>query len=88
MQIDGKVKNTGERPIEKLNLFFDFFGAGNTPITTSRTEIDQETLEPGQEAEFHLEMQDPVRAVRFSVRSEDSLGRDFKTVKPGPYPIE
>ena len=88
VQIDGKIKNIGERPIEKLNLFFDFLGAGNVPITTSRTEVDQEILKPGEETEFHLEMTDPVRAVRFTMRAEDSESREFKTIKPGPYPIE
>jgi hypothetical protein len=88
VQIDGKVKNVGERPIEKLNLFFDFLGAGNAPITTSRTEVDPEVLNPGEETEFHLEMTDPVRAVRFTIRAEDSESREFKIVKPGPYPIE
>ena len=88
VQIDGKIKNIGERPIEKLNLFFDFLGAGNVPITTSRTEVDQEILKPGEETEFHLEMTDPVRAVQFTMRAEDSESREFKTIKPGPYPIE
>lgn len=88
VQIDGKIRNSGERPAEKVHLFFDFLAAGNAAISSAGAEIDPETLGPGEEAEFHLEVPDPIRAVRFTMRVEESDGRELKIVKPGPYGIE
>jgi hypothetical protein len=88
VQLDGRIRNAGERPMTKLNLFFDFFGTSNEPITTKRTEVDPEEIAPGDEAEFRVEVGDPVRAVRFQIRAEEGEGRDLKVIKPGPYVIE
>lgn len=88
LRLDGKIRNRGERPAIRLVLMFDLTGTSKEPIATKRGGVETELLAPGEEAEFHLEMQDPVRAVHVTIRTEDGDGRDLKTIKPGPFPIE
>ncbi len=86
--LDGRLKNAGERPAQGLILLFDFMAPGRQVITTKRGPIDEELLAPGQEAEFHAHIVDPVRAVEFRIAAEDASGRDIKVQRPGPFPIE
>ena len=86
--LDGKVKNAGERPVEKLILLFDFMAAGRQVITTQKGPAESERLDPGQETEFRLEMNDAVRAVEFRIQAEDGDGRELTVRKNGPFPIE
>ena len=64
------------------------WAVSNQVIVTKKFPIDKETLAPGDEAEFHVRMADPVRAVRFRMNSTDRQERDPRIVKNGPFPIE
>lgn len=86
--LDGRVKNNSLKPLIKLQLLFDFLGTDRQVLTTKRGELEQETLDPGQEAEFHLRVGDPVRAVSYMMRAEDGRGRDLRVENSGPFPIE
>ncbi len=86
--LDGRIRNSGEKTIEGVVLLFDFMAVGNQVIVTKKFPIDKETLAPGEEAEFHVRMADPVRAVRFRMNSTDRQERDLRIVKNGPFPIE
>lgn len=88
VSLDGRVKNSGERPAPGVVLFFDFMAPGRQVITTKRGNLEIEVLEPGEEAEFHVYAPEPPRAVEIRVQAQDSGERDLKILKPGPYPIE
>lgn len=86
--VDGKVKNAGERPVEKLILLFHFIAPNRQVITTQRGGTEPERLDPGQEAEFSLQMADAVRAVSFRIDAEDGEGRELTVRKGGPFVID
>jgi len=88
VSLDGRVKNTGERAAVGMVLLFDFMAPGRQVITTKRGDLEIETLEPGEEAEFHVYAPEPPRAVEIRVQVRDGSERDLKVIKPGPYPIE
>ena len=88
IKMDGRVRNSGERPIQGLILSFDFFAPGKTPLTTQKGAVEEELLEPGKEAAFRMELGDIGRAVSFQINAFDESGRDLKVIKPGPFPIE
>jgi hypothetical protein len=88
MSIDGHLKNSGEKPIANLTLVFNLLAPGKEIVSAERGELDEEVLEPGQEAEFHWAMKDNPRAVKLTVNAEDRSGNEVTVLKPGPYTIE
>ncbi len=88
VSLDGRVKNTGERAAAGIVLLFDFMAPGRQVITTKRGDLEIETFEPGEEAEFHVYAPEPPRAVEIRVQVQDGSERDLKVIKPGPYAIE
>jgi hypothetical protein len=88
MLVDGRVRNTGEKPIVSLNLLFDFMNTDAQAVTTRRYAFEDEVLGLGQEAGFQLYLADPVRAVTFQVRAETGRGMDLRVAHAGPFPIE
>ena len=88
VNIDGSVHNSGERTIEKLVLSFHFFDTGHQPVTTLRMEVDDETIDPGEDAEIHAAAHEPARAISVEVTAADRGEKDLKVVNPGPYRIE
>lgn len=88
ISIEGELRNKGERTIEKLVLLFHFFDTSHQQITILKLEIDDETIDPGEEAEIHAEANEPPRSVSMEVTAADRGEKDLKIVNPGPYPIE
>lgn len=86
--LDGRVKNSGERPAAGIVLIFDFMAPGQQVITTKRGTLEAEMLGPGEEAEFHAFVADPPRAVEIRLQAEEGSGRELRVIKAGPYPIE
>ncbi|HWB84827.1 MAG TPA: FxLYD domain-containing protein [Bryobacteraceae bacterium] len=86
--LDGRVRNTGEKAINGLTLIFNFLSPENTVVTRQETGIDQDSLEPGQEASFHAELVDPVRAVTFTMEAQDHSQRSLRVANTGPFTIE
>lgn len=86
--LDGRVRNTGLKPIQGLTLIFDFLAPGKLVITTQKTTIEDEILEPGKEAAFHAIMVDAVRAVKCQMSAIDEGERDLRVENSGPFPIE
>lgn len=86
--IDGRIKNSGEKPIKLIKILFDFMDAGKQVLTTQRAGIEQDVLAPGEEAEFHAQMPNPTRAVTYKIEFRDGDERDLRAAKTGPYPIE
>jgi hypothetical protein len=88
IHIDGAVHNSGERTIEKLVLSFHFLDTEHQPVTTLKLEIEDETIDPGEDAEIHAEANEPPRAVSMEVTAADRGEKDLKVLNPGPYRIE
>ncbi len=87
--VDAHVKNCGEKPIKVLNLVIDFIASDHKQvITTKRGRIDADTLEPGEEADFRAQIEDPSRATEFQINFEDGGGKDLRAIKTGPFPID
>ena len=88
VSVDGRIRNSGEKPIKQLMLVFDFMAPGRQVITTQKAPIDEELLEPGKEAVFHMELNAPPRSVEFQINASDGAGRELRVAKSGPFPIE
>ncbi len=86
--VDGRLKVGQERPLKKLQLLIDFLGADHQLLQTKRGEVDDTVLQKGEEAEFHMRVTDPIRAVEYSIRAEEGDGRELRVDKTGRYPIE
>ena len=89
LTVDGRVRNSGEKTLVGVIVIFDFLATGKAVMTTQKTALDEETLPPGQEAVFQVQMVDPVRAVECRLGSaEDKSGRDLRLAKVVKVPIE
>ena len=88
INMDGEIRNKGEKAISGLVLQFDFMDSDHVLLTQKKAAMDEESLEPGKEASFHVQMDDVVRAVEFQVNAVDEAGRDLRVEKPGPFAIE
>jgi hypothetical protein len=87
--LDGRVRNRSEKKLEGIIVFFDFLATDNAVITTQRTNLDDETLDPGAESGFRGVLIDPVRAVECRIQMvEDKSGRDLRLAKIVKVPIE
>lgn len=88
IMLDGRVKNTGQRVLYRLVLFFDLIDSGQKVITRLKGPIEEDVLEPGEEASFHFDVPDQARAVQFRMGAASEKATDFEVIKPGPFPIE
>jgi hypothetical protein len=85
--LDGQIRNTSGRPLRKIVLTFKFIAPGGQVIASKNGALDEPLLEPGDEAEFHMQVPSPARAVSFDVNIEAS-GRELRLDRSGPFPIE
>jgi hypothetical protein len=85
---DGRVRNTSEKSINGLLLLFDFLSSDKVVLTTQKGPVEDEILTPGQESSFHLECEQPPRAVRYQMNAVDHSGRDLRVANAGPFAID
>jgi hypothetical protein len=85
---DGRVRNTSEKTINGLTLFFDFLSSDKVILTTLNGPVEEEVLESGKESTFHLESDEPPRAVRYQLNAVDRGGRDLRVANAGPFAID
>ena len=88
ISIDGKVKNTGEKPLHGLVLLIDFLAPGKEVLTTKNGPVEAEVLAPGEEADFRLQINEQNRAVHIRFNAEDKDKRDLRLENSGPFTIE
>lgn len=88
INVDGKVKVTGEKPLHGLVVVFDFRSPEKAVVTTQKTTVDEELLENGHEGVYHVEMVDAARAVTYTMRAFDNHEKELKLENMGPFPIE
>ena len=86
--VDGKVRNCGEKPVKKLVIQIDFLSPERKVISTRQAGIEQEVLQPGEEAEFHAQMPDEARATAYQVNFETADGKYLRNAKTEQRPIE
>ena len=51
-------------------------------------DVDEESIDPGEDAEIHAAAHEPPRAISVEVTAADRGERDLKVINPGPYQIE
>lgn len=87
VEVDGKVRNCGERTLSDVVLGFEMLAPGGEVVTKQSGSLEDAELKPGEESEFHWRMRDPARAVSFRVIAKD---RKYELVvaHEGPHPIE
>jgi hypothetical protein len=88
INLDGRLRNGSSKPIRGLVLTFDFVDAGGKPLTTQSAPVEEEILDPGAEASFHLHLNTPARAVQFRISAADEGKRGRRVSHPGPFPID
>jgi len=86
--VDGRVRNSGGKPVRGLVVAFDFFSADGEVVSSERTEATEDVLQPGQEAAYHAITGDPVRAVRYNIRVFNGDQRQLRVGNSGPFAIE
>jgi hypothetical protein len=87
--VDARVRNCGDKPIKALTLLIDFVAPDHKQvITTKRGVIEAAMLDPGEEAEFHAQIEDPSRATEFRINFENGNSKYLRAIKTGPFPID
>ena len=88
VNIDGRVRNTSEKPIRKLNFILEMLDSDRKVLTRQQGRIDEDTLGPGDEAVFRAQIAWHARAVSFRLEFEDGGGRELIAENTGPFAIE
>ncbi|MFN0103069.1 MAG: hypothetical protein ACKV2U_13385 [Bryobacteraceae bacterium] len=86
--LDGTVKNLGLKPIHGMTLHFEFFAPNKESLTIQSGPVDAAFIEPGDEAEFRLQVKYPTRAIELKIEARDKDHRDLNLDKNGPYRID
>jgi len=88
IEIDGRVRNTGERAVERGKLVFFLLSPEGNVVSTQKGAIDPEILEPGDGSQFYWQTRDAARAISVRVGAVDRKGNPIAILNEGPYPIE
>ncbi|HWR49484.1 MAG TPA: hypothetical protein VN428_00145 [Bryobacteraceae bacterium] len=88
LEIDGRVRNCGERTLEKVLLIFHVVSPDGKVVTTQKGQLDPAVLEPGEESGFEWQARDHARAVTVMIGATNRGEDELVLLKPGPYPID
>ena len=88
IHFDGRVRNTGDKPLIGLILIFKLRNDDGGVVTEQRGELDQKVLDPGEEAVFRMGTRDAPRAVSVTIDATDNRRMDLEVGRNGPFPIE
>jgi hypothetical protein len=88
LTVDGRVRNISGHSMKGLIVFFVLEASRNEVVAKKNGSTEPPDLEDGDEAEFHLETSDAVRAVYIRVEAQDKRGFVFRMENNGPFPIE
>ncbi len=88
ISVHAKVKNIGERTLQRVNIIFRFVDTERATVTTQRTALEKLELAPGEESEIDAQMQDAPRAVWVTILAERSGGVETRVAGDGPYTVE
>jgi hypothetical protein len=88
ISIDGKLKNSGLKPLSGVVLLIDFLAPGKEVLTTKNGPVEAELLAVGDETDFRLQINDQPRAVHIRFNAADKDKRDLRVENSGPFTIE
>lgn len=88
IEIDGRLRNTSEKTIHGLVLSFDFTASDGSVMTTQQAPVDEANLAAGSEAPFHMQLNNPPRAVNFKVSAINDSKRGLRVTHGGPFAID
>jgi hypothetical protein len=88
ISVHAKVKNIGERTLQRVNIIFRFVDTQHATVTTQRTALEKLSLAPGEDSEIDAQMQDAPRAVWVMILAERSGGVETRVAGDGPYTVE
>jgi hypothetical protein len=86
--VDGHVRVTGEKAVHGLTVVFDFLSADDAPLTTLKTEVDDDPVNAGEESSFHAVTMNPPGAVKYKLRVFNSDDKQLRAGNTGPFIIE
>ncbi len=87
VEIDGTVRNCSEKTLHKVILHFKILDPDEKVLTTQSGPVEGDTLEAGDESEFHWKMRDHARGISVLVEAS-SNGVEMDVAKAGPYTID
>lgn len=88
VEIDGRVKNTSDKPVRKLAIFFEMLDSDRKVLTRQQGAIEEPVLDPSAEASFSGQVAWHARAVAYRLSFEDGSGRELRGLNTGPFAIE
>ena len=88
IRIDGRLRNAGDKVIQGLVLQFDFMDSDHNLLTSQKAAMEDDSLEPGKEAGFHVELNAPPRSIEFQIGAVDEAVRELRVIKAGPFVID
>jgi hypothetical protein len=88
LTLDGRVKNTWDRPLSKVVLIVELLDSDRKLIGQRRGALEEDILEPGQETAFHFYVPLQPRSIQVRLSAEAARVPYVQVVNPGPYPIE
>jgi hypothetical protein len=88
LNMDGRLRNVGERPIRKLRIYSEILDSDKKVLTRQQGDLGMEEFEPGEESRFEAQMAYHARAIWFRLEFEDAGGRELRAEKTGPFQIE
>jgi hypothetical protein len=88
IEIEATFRNPGPKPLNGLEVSFNFFTGDHHPVSTQRAKADETLLNTGDESQIHAQMADAVRAVTLEITATDGSGRELRVGQAGPYPIQ
>ena len=88
VQIDGRVRNTGDIRAQEVQLIFYFVAPDKKTVSTRRGPLESPDIQPGEQAVFTLESPAPVRAAFVRLEAVAKGERFLKLSNDGPFPVE
>jgi hypothetical protein len=88
VMLDGHVRNVTDKPIRKLTVVYEILDSDKKVLTRQKGSIDEEMLDPGDEAAFSAQMQYHARGVFYRFEFEDGSEKELRAEKTGPFPLE
>ncbi len=85
--LDGQIRNSGTRALDRLVLLFDLLDADLKTISRRRGPVELKVFGPGDEYTFNFYVPDHARAVEVRVAAEHR-GQEMDVIKAGPYALE
>jgi len=88
VNLDGHVRNVTDKPIRRLTVVYELLDSDRKVLTRQKGSIDDESLDPGDEAPFSAQMHYHARGVFYRLEFEDGSEKELRAEKTGPFPLE